>query len=82
MLVSFQKKEEDSCRGHKRRKYIVDKFYVKPLVQLKRVNGKSIRSDAGGNVTSNYVIFTCTHKISSKVGLCYCGKDSAMVKRG
>lgn len=68
-----------NCRGEKRRVYIVANYDIEPIAHLKLLNGRTIKSDAGGDITDSYFIFKCVSKKNKEDSqLIYCGKPTAI----
>ena len=61
------------CRGEKKRIFIVQNYIVKPICNLKLLNGQKIPSDAGGEITDHYYIFEAIHKIYKTKSKIICG---------
>lgn len=66
-----------NCRGHYKRVQIVQENYVKPLAQLKLLNGKVLPGDAGKEIKDVYFIFECKSKSTSNLEYIYCGRYAA-----
>lgn len=54
------------CRGHNRRIQIVQNYDVIPEVHVPVMNGITIKSDAGNDISKTYFIFTCIPKTTGK----------------
>lgn len=65
------------CRGHNRRIQIVQKYDVIPEVHVPVMNGITIKSDAGNDISKTYFIFTCISKTSGKKETIICGRTTA-----
>lgn len=65
------------CRGHKKREMIVQHYSVTPIAHIKLINGNKIISDAGGDISDSYFIFTCKSKFNGMEEIIYCGKPTA-----
>ncbi|MGN1457367.1 MAG: hypothetical protein ACI4XP_05360 [Acutalibacteraceae bacterium] len=66
-----------NCRGKNRRIQIVSEYDIIPIAHMKLLNGKTIPSDAGGDITDTYYIFKCTNKQSGEEEIIYCGTPTA-----
>ena len=66
-----------NCRGHRRRIYIINNYDITPVAHLKLLNGKTIPSDAGGDIEDTYFIFECKSKFSGKKEVICCGRPTA-----
>ncbi len=65
------------CRGHKKRKLIVQNYSVTPVAHIKLISGNKIISDAGGDISDSYFIFTCKSNVNNMEEVIYCGKPTA-----
>lgn len=65
------------CRGHNRRIQIVQNYDVIPEVHLPVMNGITIKSDAGNDISKTYFIFTCIPKTTGKKETIICGRTTA-----
>lgn len=65
------------CRGHKKRKMIVQNYLVTPIAHIKLISGNKKISDAGGDITDSYFIFNCKSKENGISEIIYCGKPTA-----
>lgn len=66
------------CRGEKKRIFIVQNYIVKPICNLKLLNGQIKKSDAGNDITDHYYIFECTlRKNKTKKETIICGVEVA-----
>ena len=67
-----------NCRGERKRAYIVNNYYIEPIAHLKLLNGRTIHSDAGGDITDSYFIFRCVDKRNKDIiKLIQCGRPTA-----
>lgn len=66
-----------NCRGHKKRKSIVKNYTVKPEAHLKLLSGKTIESDAGGEIKNEYYLFSVKRKGNDGTDMIQCGMEAA-----
>lgn len=66
-----------NCRGHNKRKVIVENYFVKPVAHIKLLNGQTIQSDAGSDIEDSYFIFECVSKSSGEKKYINCGRPTA-----
>lgn len=52
-------------------------YIVTPIAHIKLINGNKKISDAGGDISDSYFIFSCKSKKNNSEELIYCGKPTA-----
>lgn len=65
------------CRGDAKRSYIVENYTVTPTAHIKLLKGKSLPSDAGGDITDTYFLFRCVGKSEQGMETICCGRPTA-----
>lgn len=67
------------CKGHNRRVQICKEWDVNPIAHLKLLQGRIVKSDAGGgNITDTYVLFECINKKNHNLkDTIYCSPTTA-----
>ncbi len=66
------------CTGEIKRERICREYYIEVIGCYKLFDGRTIVSDAGGNViTDKYYLFKCTHKITQEEENIRCGQPTA-----
>ena len=66
-----------NCRNHQTRIKIARDYKINVIVHLKVLNGETIKSDAGGDITDSYVVFECENIENGEKERICCGVPSA-----
>lgn len=66
------------CKGHGKRIQIVKDYNVIPEAHLPVLNGISIHSDAGRDITDTYYVFSCISKLTGNQEMIVCGRPTAI----